>query len=442
MLAESWRLHYRSPAAKWEAHGLPIGNGILTCENWEQAMVRARPDDQDKGGGAAKPLNVMVALVTFAAMWNAKKFAGRVPPLLVGLGCGLALYYGLVLAGFGAQLGHAIGTPPMNVVVARPISQFADLANLKTLWNSASTILSGALALALIASIDALLCAKLAGEPRRDSDRLLVRLGLANVGSACLGGITSGINIGASITNRGFGGRTPVSVLVNALALLATFTLLFSYVAHLPRAVLSAVIMVIAVQHIDPWTKQLAARLFQSDTPQRGVVALDFGIALLVSILSIALNIVMAVFIGVALAVFLFVFRMSRSNIRRLYRCDSVRSRKSRGVGEMLVLEVKGNSILVIELQGALFFGSGERLAQIIESETSLAGVEAPGDDQAAHVEDQEAPQRRFDAAGESDRGAVGLRDEEGAECRDRGGESGDRSRLRSEEHTSELQSH
>jgi len=29
MLAESWRLHYRSPAAKWEAHGLPIGNGRL-----------------------------------------------------------------------------------------------------------------------------------------------------------------------------------------------------------------------------------------------------------------------------------------------------------------------------------------------------------------------------------------------------------------------------
>ena len=26
MLAESWRLHYRSPAAKWEAYGLPNGN--------------------------------------------------------------------------------------------------------------------------------------------------------------------------------------------------------------------------------------------------------------------------------------------------------------------------------------------------------------------------------------------------------------------------------
>ena len=36
-----------------------------------------------------------------------------------------------------------------------------------------------------------------------------------------------------------------------------------SYLAYLPRAALSAVIMVIAVQHIDPWTLRLAARLFQ-----------------------------------------------------------------------------------------------------------------------------------------------------------------------------------
>lgn len=33
--------------------GLCIGNGILTCENMDQARVRASPDDMDKGGGAA-----------------------------------------------------------------------------------------------------------------------------------------------------------------------------------------------------------------------------------------------------------------------------------------------------------------------------------------------------------------------------------------------------
>jgi 6,7-dimethyl-8-ribityllumazine synthase len=34
--------------------GLAIGNGILTCETWEQAIERARPDRQNKGGGAAE----------------------------------------------------------------------------------------------------------------------------------------------------------------------------------------------------------------------------------------------------------------------------------------------------------------------------------------------------------------------------------------------------
>lgn len=34
-------------------HRLPIGNGILTVENEAQALERADPDRQDKGGGAA-----------------------------------------------------------------------------------------------------------------------------------------------------------------------------------------------------------------------------------------------------------------------------------------------------------------------------------------------------------------------------------------------------
>jgi len=40
--------------------------------------------------------------------------------------------------------------------------------------------------------------------------------------------------------------------MVNAAALLAVILVLFPVVSHLPRAVLSAAIMVIAVQHIDP----------------------------------------------------------------------------------------------------------------------------------------------------------------------------------------------
>ena len=48
--------------------GLAIGNGILTVENEDQALVRARPDDKDKGGDAAKAALAMLALkARFAA---------------------------------------------------------------------------------------------------------------------------------------------------------------------------------------------------------------------------------------------------------------------------------------------------------------------------------------------------------------------------------------
>ncbi|MGN6499795.1 MAG: 6,7-dimethyl-8-ribityllumazine synthase [Tsuneonella sp.] len=42
--------------------GVAIGNGILTVENGEQALVRADPAQKDKGGEAAKAAMVMLAL--------------------------------------------------------------------------------------------------------------------------------------------------------------------------------------------------------------------------------------------------------------------------------------------------------------------------------------------------------------------------------------------
>jgi SulP family sulfate permease len=324
--------------------------------------------------GQAHPLSLLVAALTFGAMWNARRITAKVPPVLVGLGCGVVVYYGIALCGFGGLLGPIIGPPTASAAMRTALVDFSGLPMAAPLESAVSVILPGALALAVIASIDALLCAKLANQPgeiRSGDDSLLIRLGIANVVSASFGGITNGINIGPSLTNRAFGGRSWLSVTVNAAAVLAAATLLFPVLAYMPRAVLSAVIMVVAVQHVDPWTKQLAARLIGPATPQRGAIALDLGVSLFVSVLSIAINVVLAVFIGIALAVLLFVVRMSRSNIRRLYRCDAVRSRRYRDPVELEVLHARGASVLVVELQGALFFGSAERLAQIVDSETA-----------------------------------------------------------------------
>src|SRR5882757_5856401 len=326
----------------------------------------------------ARPLSLVVAVLTFAAMWNARRITTKIPPMLVGLGCGILTYYALDIVGLGASLGPIIGSPTASAAMRTVLVDFSGLAMAAPLEQSWPVIVSSALALAVIASIDALLCAKLAsrpGELRAGDDSLLVRLGIANAISAAFGGITSGINIGPSLANRAFGAQSPLSVLVNAAAVLAAATLLFPLLAFIPRAVLSAAVMVIAIQHIEPWTRQLAQRLISPGTPQRGAIALDLGVCLFVSLLSIAVNVVLAVFIGIVLAVFLFVVRMSRSNIRKLYRCDNVRSRRYRDPAELEVLHAQGGSVLVVELQGALFFGSAERLAQIVERETAQGTV-------------------------------------------------------------------
>jgi len=57
--------------------GVCIGNGILTVENMKQAQVRADPEDQNKGGGAAAAALHLIAL---SRKWgDAKKGAGFQP---------------------------------------------------------------------------------------------------------------------------------------------------------------------------------------------------------------------------------------------------------------------------------------------------------------------------------------------------------------------------
>jgi sulfate permease, SulP family len=60
---------------------------------------------------------------------------------------------------------------------------------------------------------------------------------------------------------------------------------------------------------------------------------------------------------------------MSRSIIRRSYRCRTIHSRTSRTASDRACLERLGDAILVMELQGALFFGTGEKMLSEVEAE-------------------------------------------------------------------------
>ena len=138
---------------------------------------------------------------------------------------------------------------------------------------------------------------------------------------------------------------------------------LFPVVSYIPRVVLSATIMVIAIQHVDPWSIDLVRRIRTSTLRHRNLMLLDLLVMGVVAVLSVTINIVLAVFLGLLVAVALFIVRMGRSIIHRNYRCDNIHSRKTRTPVELALLEKHGADILVLELQGVLFFGSAEMLS-------------------------------------------------------------------------------
>lgn len=320
--------------------------------------------------GSAKPLSLAVALFTMLVMWHTRRFTTTVPPLLAGIVAGTLAYHALALAGWSSLLGPVIGSTVVADVGPLKPPAFAALVGQAGFLQIVPTIVTGGLGLALLASIDALLCTQLLarpGERRVDSDRRLVRLGLGNMAAAGLGGITSGVNLGPSLVNRARGANSWLSVMVNAGAVLATIVFLMPVLAQLPRAVLSAVIMVIAIQHVDASTLQIVKRLWSGRAAHRASLGLDLLVIVLVATLSIVSNIVFAVFVGIGIAVALFMLRMSRALVRRTHRGDTLPSRRRRGAPERALLAAQGRQIHVLELEGALFFGSISRLAKAID---------------------------------------------------------------------------
>src|SRR5260221_5286460 len=115
--------------------------------------------------GEAQPLSVVVAALTFAAMWNARRITPKVPPLLVGLACGTVAYYALVVIGLGDSLGPIIGPLTASAAMRTLLVDFWGLPMAAPLESSASVILYRALELAIIATINSLLCCKLTRDP-------------------------------------------------------------------------------------------------------------------------------------------------------------------------------------------------------------------------------------------------------------------------------------
>jgi MFS superfamily sulfate permease-like transporter len=321
--------------------------------------------------GSAQPLTLLVGVITVALILRGARVTKLVPPTILGLLGGIASYYLLVLLGLGAHLGPVLGPIPFSVPTPQFLFEFGRLAADPQFLQVAPLLVAGAASLAVVASLDGLLCARLVQSDtgtRIQGNRELVRLGIGNMAAASFGGIANGINLGSSFANHRSGARTPFSLVVHSAVIILAVAAFTPVIVYMPRVVIAGMLVAVAIQLVDRWTLQIVKKLLARDFASAQSVLLDLLIIMIVAVVAIALDIVIAVVIGFAVTVLFFLFRMSKSVIRRAYRCDEVHSRKTREPALMEVVAAHGAQILVLELEGPIFFGTAENLAAYLES--------------------------------------------------------------------------
>jgi len=181
-----------------------------------------------------------------------------------GLVAGTAVYHLLAALGGGALLGPMIGAMPHALPTARYLTSLIALPAQPEIRGLLPAVASAAFSLAIIASLDALLCAKtveVVTGRKTNGSRELLRLGAANATAACFGGIPGGINLAASFANHRAGGKSAVSVGVNVLVILFVAMFLGPVIAIVPRVVIAATLLVVAVQLVDRWSLRLLRHL-------------------------------------------------------------------------------------------------------------------------------------------------------------------------------------
>jgi len=312
-----------------------------------------------------KPLNVLVAAITIFSIVLINRRYKRVSSSVFGMIIGTLAYYLLRAAGLGEALGPVIG----RIDFARPSLWLLREVNpelIRTIPSILPKLLPAAFSIALLGSIDSML-ASLAiqnltnVDPKTNKD--LLGQGVGNMISACFGGIAGSGYVGRSSLNYWAGGRTRLSGVVYSITILLFVLFLFPVIGFVPRAVIAGVLVMMALQIIDRWSVGLYRKLLFQRVRQKRELLVNFVIITAVTLVTVFFNLVMAVIVGIVLAILMFVVRMSKNVIRRSYSGNMIHSRTKRDEKHIAVLKTHGDQIRVIELEGVLFFGSADRFA-------------------------------------------------------------------------------
>lgn len=214
-----------------------------------------------------------------------------------------------------------------------------------------------ALTIAILAGLESLLSAVVADGmmgTRHRSNMELIAQGTGNIVSVIFGGIPATGAIARTATNIKSGGKTPVSALIHCLFLLLVLLFVGKWAALIPMATLAAVLLVVAY-NMSEWREFL--HLLKSP---RG----DVAVLLVTFFLTVLIDLTTAIQVGILLAAFLFLQKMSAETHVSLIT-ENLKDDEEFLARDMTGIEIP-DGVEVFELYGSLFFGAVRQFKESI----------------------------------------------------------------------------
>ncbi len=225
--------------------------------------------------------------------------------------------------------------------------------------NKLQAVFPDAITIALLGAIESLLSAVIAdgltGHRHRSNTELMAQ-GIANIGSALFGGIPATGAIARTAANIRLGAKTPIAGMIHAVTM-AILVFFFAYwAAQIPLTILAAVLIYIAWNMSE--IEQIKA-IFKTTKSDITILIVSF-------LLTIFVDLTVAVQAGVLIAAVLFMKKMTDAT--SVKGCQLTLTEKEDPYAEDSLLQARDKipeNVVLFELDGPLFFGSSQSLSEI-----------------------------------------------------------------------------
>ncbi|SFQ43033.1 sulfate permease, SulP family [Lachnospiraceae bacterium XBB1006] len=211
-------------------------------------------------------------------------------------------------------------------------------------------LLSPAFTIAILASIESLLSCvvsdgMIGGHTRSNAE--LVGQGVGNIMSSLFGGIPATGAIARTAANVKNGGRTPIAGMVHAITLLLILVFLMPYASMIPMTTLAAILIMVAYN-------MSGYRTFYNMI--RKAPKSDIAVLVTTFLLTVFFDLVIAIEVGMVLAAFLFLKRMS--DVAEVHQWIYKEDLQDDELSEHTDLKVVPKHVMVYEIFGPMFFGA------------------------------------------------------------------------------------